>query len=248
MAGFEPERFKDWDKKLSELLYFNDGYGTNYVWKSDFDPNSTNLAHVQESSVVLLDSSRLPRTVRAIREIVPTFSIGYGDKEIYWIAATLANEKFSLEPYLEGVYGDCGVVFHFDPSTATRETLKTENIPSTLKLADMPLFLNGQYAAEKVLYLGSMMETNMTLPRLASPHRDIILMGEDYSQRTKAPCGACKMAGGCFDVPSHINEMITRLQLYQLITVGKPPNMLSRTMHSIIDKLWAKFLPSWLDD
>lgn len=247
-AGFEPERFSNWDEKLSESLYLNGGHGANYVWKSDFDMNATDLAHVQESSAVILDASRLPRTVQAITEFIPTFSIGYGDKEMYWVAATLAGEDFSFEPYLEGLYGDCGVVFHFDPSSITREVLKAGQIPTGLPFADMPLYLNGQYAAEKVLYLGSMMESNMTVPRLATPDRPVEIMGEQYSQRTKAPCGACKMAGGCFDVPPRINRMIYRLQEYQLSTAGKPPEFLTRTFKRIWDRLSARFSPAWLED
>jgi hypothetical protein len=48
--------------------------------------------------------------------LIPDFRIGYGDKEIYWLAATIAREPFSFEPFLCGTYGDCGLMMHYDPS------------------------------------------------------------------------------------------------------------------------------------
>jgi len=44
-------------------------------------------------------------------------SKGYGDKEIYWLAATASNERFSFEPHMAGALGDCGALVHFDPTT-----------------------------------------------------------------------------------------------------------------------------------
>ena len=60
--------------------------------------------------MVLFHKSRLPNTLHILQRLLPIFTLGYGDKEIYWIAATIANEPFSFEPYLAGTYGDCGEV------------------------------------------------------------------------------------------------------------------------------------------
>lgn len=261
--GYQPERFTNWNREVSESLYLNGGHGTMYVWKSDIDVSATAIAHGQESSVVLLDSSRMPRTVRALRDMIPTFSLGYGDKEMYWIAATLAAEEFSFEPFLEGMYGDCGAVFHFDPTSITSDILKAGKIPPALdnqELASagthkkyrgaytgvMPLFLNGQFAAEKVLFLGAMMELEMTRPRLATPNLLVAVMG-GHSKRTNGPCGACKIAGGCVDVPSEINKRILSLQEYQLAQTGEPPGYWSRNIKRVWDKFWVKITPAWLD-
>jgi hypothetical protein len=110
----------------------------------------------------------------------------------------------------------------------------------------MPLFLNGQFAAEKVLFMGAMMELEMTRPRLAIPNLPVAVMGGD-SKRTNGPCGACKIAGGCVDVPSEVNKMILRLQEYQLAHAGEPPGYWKRTIKRVWDKLWIKITPAWMD-
>jgi hypothetical protein len=38
------------------------------------------------------------------------------DYVVQWLAATIAEEPFSFEPFLVGSYGDCGVMLHFDPT------------------------------------------------------------------------------------------------------------------------------------
>ncbi len=45
-----------------------------------------------------------------MKDVLPTFTVGHGDKELYWIAATIAREAFAWEPFIAGTYGDCGVV------------------------------------------------------------------------------------------------------------------------------------------
>lgn len=80
--------------------------GVNYYWKHGVDPQQYNeLQHVQESSVVMLNKEMLPKTIRIMREILPNFHLGYGDKELFWISATISRENFTFEPFLYGVYG-----------------------------------------------------------------------------------------------------------------------------------------------
>jgi hypothetical protein len=52
--------------------------------------------------------------------MLPSFSLGYGDKEIFWVTATLANESFTFSPYLPGQFGDCaGHIVHYDPDESS---------------------------------------------------------------------------------------------------------------------------------
>jgi hypothetical protein len=64
--------------------------------------------------------------LQVLREVLPTFTVGYGDKEIYWLSATIADVPFSFEPFLCGQFGDCGLMMHCDPANAK------------------PLYLNGE--------------------------------------------------------------------------------------------------------
>ena len=211
--------------------------------------------------------------------------MGYGDKEMYWIAATIAQEKFSLEPFMEGNYGDCGGVFHFDPTEITVDVLKKGKIPDHLedgfvyttgkvkespkekasrlaRMADndgtrdrevgrdkytgvMPHFLNGQFVAEKVECVGAMVEFEMSKPRLATPAERIMHL-KGRSERTGAPRGACAIARGCVDVPADYNEMIYKLQRYQISRVGYPKSWLAGRVAAFWEKLWAKITPAWV--
>ena len=248
----------DWDSKATmKKLYENNYHGINYYWADSFpskDPaeNGVGLAHVQESSVVLLDASKMRRTARVLREILPTFKLGYGDKEIYWLAATIANESFSLEPYLQGMYGDCGHILHFDPTGVTASDIlgsgmRPATTPSSPPPRDVePFFLNGQYVAEGVSHLGAMMDTQITRPQLASIDQKIRFMGQ-LNAMTHAPCGACENAGGCIDVPAGMNEIILDQQRFQLEQVGPPRSSYPKMVYSWLWKrLFAKFTPVFL--
>ena len=63
-------------KALSE----GSGYHS-YYWLHGLDPTTyPSLRHLQESSALVFDRRRLPRTVKVLEEIVDTFNVGYGDK------------------------------------------------------------------------------------------------------------------------------------------------------------------------
>jgi hypothetical protein len=71
------------------------------------------------------------------RYIHEKFTVGYGDKELFWVAATEAGEPFSFEPFASGQYGDChGVILHFDPSADTEDTAT-------------PWYANAEFMVEK---------------------------------------------------------------------------------------------------
>lgn len=78
------------------------------------------LDHMQESSIVLIHKPSHQATITVLQHMLSSFKLGYGDKEMYWLAALAARDRFSFEPYLVGSLGDCGAAVHFDP----REDLK----------------------------------------------------------------------------------------------------------------------------
>lgn len=55
-------------------------------WRYIYDEQLPNLLNFQESSVVLLNKSKHPQMLAIMAYMLPQFSLGWGDKEIYWIA------------------------------------------------------------------------------------------------------------------------------------------------------------------
>ena len=63
-----------------KVLSEGSGYHS-YYWLHGLDPTIyPSLRHLQESSALVFDRHRLPRTVKVLEEIVDTFNVGYGDK------------------------------------------------------------------------------------------------------------------------------------------------------------------------
>jgi hypothetical protein len=103
------------------------------------DPNArVHVGDYQDSSVVLVDKDRHPGMLKILERYLQTdFQMGYGDKELFWIAATVANEPFAFEPYIAGQYRDCtGVLLHFDPTV----------LPPALP---EPFYVNGEFLVER---------------------------------------------------------------------------------------------------
>ena len=71
----------------------------------------------------------------------------YYTQEIYWIAATIAQERFAWEPYIFGSYGDCGEIVHYNQQ-------------------GRPLYINSAYLTQDV-YIGKNIQDQITIPHLA---------------------------------------------------------------------------------
>ena len=177
----------------------------NYFWRRGAADRG--LRHVQESSVVLIDRTRLPRTMAVLRRLLPSFRLGYGDKEIYWIAATIAGEAFAFEPHLSGVYGDCGEVVHFDPLRGAADG-GPESEHAT------PFFMNGQYLSESVEFEAKGVQSLMSKPTRATLTTPLVALGA-RDPVTGGNCGACA-AMGCQRVPTDVSAAIIRQQQFQL--------------------------------
>ena len=90
--------------------------------------------------MVLVDKSTHGKFIRILTELLPYFQFGYGEKEMFWIAATISGEDWAFEPFLAGQYGDCtGLVLHFDPDDYDKD------------LDDVSvMFINAEYLVEHV--------------------------------------------------------------------------------------------------
>ena len=137
--------------------------------------------------------------------IYPHIYLGYGDKEIYWIAATIAQENFSFEPHLAGSYGDCGEILHFDPFST---------LPKSV-----PYFINCQYLAEGLDFVGKNIQNEISKPVRTTIDTKMFNMGEK-DKKSAGRCGACK-AMGCIPIPFEINDEIIKFQKFQLAHTDK---------------------------
>ena len=120
-------------------------YGGNVM----IAPNTPLLGDIQDSSVVVLDKRSHPSTLKHFAKFIASFDVGYGDKEMFWMIATLAGEGFEFSPFLAGQYGDCdGVILHFDPRD---------------EAAASPLYVNGEKIVERELnYVGDFLSESQT--------------------------------------------------------------------------------------
>eukprot|EP01041_Mallomonas_annulata_P001893 gene1893-3668_t len=169
----------------------------SFFWRNAVNRSAPALQHIQESSVVLMRKSNHLKTLSVIHRLLPSYQQGYGDKEIYWIAATIAKENFSFEPFLFGVYGDCGAMMHFDP--------RQENNPNA-----SVFFINAEYLLERIKSPGDMMQPIMSRPVPITKKTAVFDMGT-VAKVTKGRCGACKYMG-CMEVPPYVNDTIIRMQ------------------------------------
>lgn len=173
--------------------------GVSLFWHYGLLPEVV-MQDYQESSIVLLNKANHPVTLSILEKHLPSISLGYGDKELYWIAATAAREPFAFEPYLAGQYGDCaGVVMHYDPTqTAFLEynnhsdgmrnlgrvgsnssssgsvhgvTIHRPLSPLLAAAPPEPFYLNGEFMAENGLkYVGQFIPDTLTSPVAVNPH------------------------------------------------------------------------------
>jgi hypothetical protein len=106
------------------------------------------------------------------------FSIGYGDKEMYWIAATIANEPFQFEPHLSGALGDCGAIVHFDPTTVTSDALEAK-----------PFYCNAEYLVDlaKIKVPGDFLSLETGSPSDAVITRPVHIVEENVKVYSLSP-------------------------------------------------------------
>ena len=82
-----------------------------------------------------------------------------------------------------------------------------------------PYFLNCQFIAEGIDYVGKNIQDVISKPIRASVSTEMFDMGEK-NQKTAGRCGACK-AMGCEAVPKEMNVAILKFQEFQILHTDK---------------------------
>lgn len=222
--------------KQALQLAENGGHGVNMFWRYGYNPAlDGGLAHNQESSVVMLDKQRNHRTVLELRRLIPTFNLGYGDKEVYWIASTIAGDTHAWEPFLQGLYGSCGEIMHFNPNVELPEAMLVKSSDASRGFDPLPYFMNGQFLVEGVFHIGDGIKQVYTNPIAAGIE-------------TKLRECSCEAMGGCrSDGIDQINELIQLQQQFMLKHTGQPPSIVTNRLRRLIKRVYNKLLPSWLN-
>jgi hypothetical protein len=180
-------------KSMSSKVSKHGGGGDSGLF---FSHQNVSLEHYQESSVVLINIYRQTETMNKLRQLLPTFSLGWGEKEIFWIASSIANAEYSFEPYLCGSYGDCGFQMHFEPSLSKGRDSK-------------PFFINAEYLIDGFKYVGEHLQEVITFPVIVKQF--IKLYDQDPWKRfNKIGCSCPHM--GCKNTPKYITYTVLRMQ------------------------------------
>jgi hypothetical protein len=66
--------------------------GISFFWRNIANRDAPTLDNFQDSSVIVVDRSRHPLLIEVLTSLLPTFNLGYGDKEIYWVAAVISGQ------------------------------------------------------------------------------------------------------------------------------------------------------------
>lgn len=129
-----------------------DKNGVVYFWRSLANPEvDPELDNYQDSSVIVLDRRKHPIFMKTLAKLIPGFNVGWGDKEMYWLAGIISQEPFTMEPFLTGNYGPCGFIIHYDPNDQV--IVESPGYNSTITpLA--PLYANAEWFIEKFQSIG----------------------------------------------------------------------------------------------
>jgi hypothetical protein len=174
--------------------------GVNMYFANVYDPNFyPQYNEHQDSSTVIIDKQQHPKLMNRLEEWLGGFALGYGDKEMFWVAATLVNESYSWEPFLAGQYGDCmGLIIQFDPDDAY---LKNPG-------HGMPMYMNAEYMVEaRLKVVGDFMQYVMTKPILATQAiRNRSTIGHMRSFDMPFEYSGCTCATyDCLPLKKHVN-------------------------------------------
>ena len=147
------------DQSSAQNRMANESNSYSFYWRS-IAGTGPYLNDYQDSSVVVMDKRSHPKTIALLKKLIELGYLGYGDKELFWLSATLANEPYVFEPFLAAHYGDCtSLILHYDPNDA--------HDPSTAQ----PLYLNAEHMIEinQLEAVGSWWRGDISRPLLVTP-------------------------------------------------------------------------------
>ena len=186
-GGQKQNKDKTTGKFTAEGLAKHNAFWRHLATGVGFTPD-----HWQDSSVLLLDSTRHPRTLLLLRRMVRDFSLGYGDKEMYWLAATAVEEPFAFEPFIAGSLGDCGAIVHFDP-------LAAPFVQQDKNTKVLPFYVNAEYLIDlkKIQKEGDFLGiigSDLTQATLMNEVTTPLYKLQPWSKMPHGfyPCGACQ--------------------------------------------------------
>ncbi len=176
-------------------------FGESFFWRHVVNASAPIYSNFQDSSVVLLDKSSHPQTLKMLMKLLPTFDLGWGDKEIYWVAATIADEPFSFEPFAAASYADCGLLMHYDPNDED-DVVNAE-----------PIYINAEWILESMHSVGdglALTISNAMLVNSSVGYVNQIMMNE----RKRRMC-SCEVFG-CKPVPRLVDRYLLWMQWQRL--------------------------------
>lgn len=192
---------EQYSKQLSPTIFWK---CFPHLWPKE-DPGYNHCPTAfQDSSMVYLHKARHPKMIEVLTKLLPTFEGTIGDQDIYWVAATIANESFAFSPYEASQYGDCqGYLLHPDPNDYYRGNQSRQE-PSLF-------YMNAEYLVEnskKVHSIGEYLRDVMTAPSIVSYqnytlplHNNCFLLAPRYTQCT------CKNYK-CIQTPRYIAKHV----------------------------------------
>lgn len=166
--------------------------GMTLFFSNILDRSVPPLINHQDSSVILVDRARHPKFLSVLGNLLPRFNIGWGDKELYWVAAIISDEPFAFEPFLIGSYGDCGLMMHYDP------TAGEDSDPDTVE----PFYINAEWLIEKGHMVGIDLEYMMPNAAFVTENMQLHNLG--------ASRGCTCRYHGCREMPYSVNQHILR--------------------------------------
>ena len=134
--------------EILDMMSLTDGKGYHNVLSKDskknlFTGNGINMYFAnfanqsypqynehQDSSSVLLKKSHHARLIQTLQSWLGSFALGYGDKEIFWVASTISHNPYTWEPFLAGKY--IKFIFWFSDSYFNRSVWRLYGINSAV--------------------------------------------------------------------------------------------------------------------
>jgi hypothetical protein len=190
------------DMNQSDAKRLFESNGITLFWGYVADRSFPQVNEHQDSSCLLVNRNRHPKLIQQLESWLFSFEMGYGDKEIFWISSTMANESFNWEPFLANQYGDCfGLIMHINPEDYERPTQA------------LPLYMNAEYMAEKeVKAVGDFVRPVMTKAILATEvitnQSKAMASHDTYSKPITETGCTCNVSYECQTIPSQVNQFI----------------------------------------